>query len=336
MSTVLSRYERLECPGIWLETAEAQRRNVYVTLGKATLVIKDANDVALAHWSLPAVDRLNPGENPALFAPGTDSPERLELDDDIMLDAIATVRSALRHGDAHPGRLRRGFGLAALVSCLALAAILLPDALTRHTARALPETARQDIGNRLLAEMEPVTGAVCRSGRGVTGLTGLVRQTFGADAPRVAVVPSGPVPAMVLPGDLVVLRRDLIEDFSDPSAMLTAITVELERARATDPMLGVMDRLGLRAVFGLLTSGQVTDAALSAVAEAVPLSDRGSVDPDAVAARLAELGISGRSYGAVDGADRSLADVVSRPGRGAAAFQTSDAAWLRVQSICAR
>ena len=60
--TVLAKYQRLEAEGIWRADPEAQRQDVIVAIGEATLTISAANGTALAHWSLPAIERLNPGE----------------------------------------------------------------------------------------------------------------------------------------------------------------------------------------------------------------------------------------------------------------------------------
>jgi hypothetical protein len=64
--TALSEFERLEAPGLWRPTPEAQRLNVIVSVGDATLTISDMQDRPLSHWSLPALHRLNPGKTPAL------------------------------------------------------------------------------------------------------------------------------------------------------------------------------------------------------------------------------------------------------------------------------
>jgi hypothetical protein len=75
--TVLEQYKRLEATGLWREAPDAQRREVIVSLGDATLMISTFSEIALTHWSLPAVARLNPGRQPALYAPGAEAEERL-------------------------------------------------------------------------------------------------------------------------------------------------------------------------------------------------------------------------------------------------------------------
>jgi hypothetical protein len=75
--TALKKYQRLESPGLWRDTPEAQRREVVVAFREASLVLSDPRtELALSHWSLPAVERLNPGTLPALYGPGWTATKR--------------------------------------------------------------------------------------------------------------------------------------------------------------------------------------------------------------------------------------------------------------------
>ena len=63
--TALKKYQRLESPGLWRDTPEAQRREVVVAFREATLVLSDPRtERALTHWSLPAVERREPRRLP--------------------------------------------------------------------------------------------------------------------------------------------------------------------------------------------------------------------------------------------------------------------------------
>ncbi|MEP2139326.1 MAG: hypothetical protein ABJI41_07435, partial [Erythrobacter sp.] len=131
--TVLEKYQRLEAEAIWRPETDAQRRDVVISIGKATLTIGDANGTALTHWSLPAIVRLNPGEVPALYAPGTDAPETIELNDPEMIGAIEQVLRAVRGNGKTPSRLRSA--LSGLVALAAVGALVFwgPGAITRYT-----------------------------------------------------------------------------------------------------------------------------------------------------------------------------------------------------------
>ncbi|MGL4279888.1 MAG: hypothetical protein ACRCS0_05955, partial [Albidovulum sp.] len=64
--TALREYQRLESTGLWRDAPGAQKREVFVAFGDATLVISEAKSHRpLTHWSLPAIQRLNPGQMPA-------------------------------------------------------------------------------------------------------------------------------------------------------------------------------------------------------------------------------------------------------------------------------
>ena len=64
--TALTEYARLESGGLWKAGPDAQRREVVVSFGEATLVLSDTAGRPLTHWSLPAVERL-PSRHSALL-----------------------------------------------------------------------------------------------------------------------------------------------------------------------------------------------------------------------------------------------------------------------------
>src|SRR6056300_1710453 len=106
--TALDKYARIEAEGLWRQNAESQHRNVIVSVGHATLTITDTQDRPLAHWSLAAVARDNPGRFPAVFFPDGDPDERLELSEreSEMVEAIERLQRVIEKRRPKPGRLR--------------------------------------------------------------------------------------------------------------------------------------------------------------------------------------------------------------------------------------
>ena len=99
-STALRQFQRLEAPGSWRPAPNAQLREVVVSIGEATLILSDPkSDAPLTHWSLPAIQRVNPGATPAVYTPVTTAEdagyETLEIDDRWMIDAINRVQAAI-------------------------------------------------------------------------------------------------------------------------------------------------------------------------------------------------------------------------------------------------
>ncbi len=268
--TALKKYQRLECPGLWRETPQDQRREVQVRFGEATLILSDPKSgTALSHWSLPAIERLNPGEDPPLFAPGPDTGESLEMTDPDMVAALETVRAAVKAAIARPGRLRGLIlGGVALV-IVAGAALWLPGALVTHTASVVPLALRAEIGQYALDDLARVTGAPCDNQLGLQALAGLSERVFGpVDTPILYVMPEGVENPLHLPGGVIILPRRLIEQSNGPEAAAGAALVERLRSRERDSMVPVLDHAGLRATFQLLTTAALPVEALRGYGEA--------------------------------------------------------------------
>ena len=101
--TALTQFQRLEATGVWRPNSSERLRDVIVSFGDATLILSDPRtDTPLAHWSLPAVTRLNPGDHPARYAPGEMDVEWLEVEDELMISAIDKVHRCLLYTSPSP------------------------------------------------------------------------------------------------------------------------------------------------------------------------------------------------------------------------------------------
>lgn len=337
--TVLTKYQRLECPGVWRASDKAQRRNVYVSLGDATLVIKNDNDDALAHWSLPAVTRSNPGTMPAIYKPAPDDEEFLEIDDPDMIDAIATVARALSRGQSRPGRLRRLVLSGVVLGGLGLAGFWLPDALVRHTAKVMPDSVRTDIGQRLLSALEPVTGKVCTA-RGSQGALAQLKTRLFKDLPfRIMIVPAGPQMATHLPGGVILLRKDLLEEHAGPNVAAGAAMTEAVRNAQIDPMLDFLRHSGPITTFEMLTQGVVEDQDLQRYAELLLTATPDTVAPEVLLTAFANAGLTSTPFArASDPSGETTFPLIEADPfpKGSEPVVLSDPQWLRLQGICER
>lgn len=337
--TALTRYQRLEAPGLWRAAPGDQRRDVVVSIGDATLTISDLNDRALTHWSLPAVHRLNPRERPAHFAPSDapDEGEALEIADADMIEAIETVRRAIEKSRPRPGRLRLVITLATVAVVAALALVWLPGALTRHTVSVLPDVTRAVVGERLLTRVRRVAGTPCAGTLGNRALGRLGTRVLGTSKPKLYVVSAGVANAGHLPGGIILLNRALVEDFEEPDVAAGFILAESTRARASDPMLELLDHAGLMATAKLLTTGTLADAVLDAYAERLLTAPPVPLDTATLVARFAEARVRTTPYAfALDQTgETTLALIEADPVPMAEAEPLlADADWVSLQGIC--
>jgi hypothetical protein len=268
--TALERYARLETSGLWRAEPAAQRMDVGVSFGDATLVIFDGAGRPLSHWSLPAVVRVNPGVTPAVYAPDSEATETLEIDDDLMIAAIDKVQAAVKRQVPRQGRLRQAV-IAGVVACLGgLAVFWLPGALTRQALSLVPDAKRSEIGARLLGHVQRETGATCRGAVGTLALGELGRRLFGEESHVQIVVVPGELPqALDLPGGIIVLDRDMIEHAAEPAVVAGHVLAAIAERRSPDALAPVIEGAGFMATLRLLTTGDVPPGVLEAHAAAL-------------------------------------------------------------------
>ena len=329
--TALKEYERLESIGLWRAEEGAQRREVVVSFGDATLVIADGAGRPLTHWSLAATARLNPGEHPALFAPDTGADETLEIEDADMIGAIGKVQKSLARRQPRPGRLRHGVSAALVLALLAGGVFWLPGALDRRALDVVPEAQRREIGATVLGHLQRLGGPVCRGQRGRTALARLTDRLFGpGSGAQLMVLPLGRPVALALPGGLIAVDRGLVEGLDDPAALAGHVLMADARRRAADPLADMLNTGGFAATAKLLTTSElppdlVEDYALS-------LSDTSTVPrplPDTtVIATFAAADVPAEPYLASLGDGREASS-----GDGGNPVM-SDADWVALQSIC--
>lgn len=334
--TVLAKYQRLESEATWRPEPDAQRRDVIVSIGDATLTIAALNGSALSHWSLPAIVRLNPGQRPALFAPGDDLPESVEIAEGEMVDAIESVLNAIHRGPMRRGRMRSLIVAGVLLALLAGAAFWLPGAITRYTASLVPDAARAEIGQRLRAEVRRLTGAACSETAGLRALAKLEARLFPDGGTRLVVLPSALAETAHLPGGTILIGHKLVEDHESPDVLAGFLLAEDLRRTESDPLEHVLADAGLTASLRLLTTGRLDDDALRRHAEDLVASTNGGVDEKPLIDRLAAAGVSGAPYAyAVDFSGRSTLPIIE----GSQDTVTlppllGDGDWIALQRIC--
>ncbi|MGH1464952.1 MAG: hypothetical protein ACRBBQ_06295 [Cognatishimia sp.] len=331
----LNKYQRLEASGLWRETAEAQRREVIVAVGDATLVVTDMQERPLAHWSLPAVYRANPGETPALYHPVGSPDETLEIagDETEMIAAIEKLQRAIHKTAPHPGRLRGVVLTSSLAAVAALGVFWLPTALRSHVTNVVPQINRVVIGQDILAQLESVTGAPCREPAADAALKTLAKRV---QVREIIVVPDGIRHTATLPGGAIVLSRTILEDHEDPAVAAGYLAAETVRAKAQDPLERLLRSGGITASFRLLTTGQLTDDTLRGYAEELVSEAPEPVDQASMLQHFADLQLVAAPYGyAQDISGETTLELIEADAvLGQVAPVLGDLDWVALQEIC--
>ncbi|MGP6087444.1 hypothetical protein [Antarctobacter jejuensis] len=335
--TALKQFSRLEATGLWRPSPEAQRREVIVSLGEATLTLSDINGTALAHWSLGAVNRANGTAVPAIYHPDNAPGETLELPENEteMITGIDRLLRAIERRRPRPGKLRFLLSGGLLAVIVAAAVFWLPGALERYAVTVVPAVKRAEIGNSLLGHIERVSGKPC-----TTRDARLPLERFGQrllTRGRVVILPGGTRMSAHLPGGIILLNRAVVEDFEDPDVAAGFVLAETVRARKTDPLAALLDQAGLMASLRLLTTGALPDATLADYAETLMTQPPALPATDDLIAAFEAAGVRSSPFAyALDiTGERTLALIEADPRAGEGSRPVlSDADWVRLQGIC--
>jgi hypothetical protein len=335
--TALNDYIRLESTGLWRSASDAQRLNVYVFVRHASLVIANKAEEPLAHWSLPAIERLNPGQRPALFAPAPDATETLEIEDPDMIAAIETVQKAVRKSEPKPGRLRLWITGAVIVVIAGLALFWLPGAVQRHTLQVTPEAQRDRLGNQILEAMTRLTGAPCGASPGLDQLSRFAENLPGGADITVDVVRQGVAHSILLPGKRILLDRTVIEDHESADVAAGFILEELARAQVIDPLAPLLESLGPIGNLRLLATGEITGQALAEFAELTLRSKRPAPESSRLISYFEAARVPSSPYAlALDPTGETTLELIEAnpfPGGGTSPV-LDDNAWVDLQSLC--
>ncbi|MFN3643358.1 MAG: hypothetical protein ACK4TB_10600 [Gemmobacter sp.] len=334
--TVLRRYVRLESSGLWRDGPNAQRRDVVVQLGDASLTFLDVRSgVALSHWSLPALARLNPGSLPALYAPGgDDSGETLELAEAEMIDAIETVRGAIGAARPRPWRLRLAILTGSVALLLALGVFWLPRALATHAAAVAPAAARAEIGRLVLADLSRFTDRPCIAPAGQRAARALAERLFGPGGADIVVVRDGIRGAVQLPGRIVVLDARTLGAVDAPELVAGHLLAARLQAEAVDPLIPVLRYAGVAATLRLLTSGKLPRDSVAGYSKGHIALPPHPVGDAALAERAAAAQVDLGPYAAAMGGRAALLDAMEKARVTAPRVVLSDADWISLRAIC--
>ena len=183
---------------------------------------------------------------------------RLVLHDEIMGNAILKAAPQLR-GGLRPGRMLRPLawiagGLVAIAVCGYVVVQLAPEGLARH----LPQSWRERIGSQMEASIVE-TARPCTGKAGVSALAAMTARIAesGADIPPLAItVYDLPVMnAFAMPGDRIVITRELISRAASPEEVAGVLTHEIGHAANRHPEAQMVRIMGIQILINLITGG---------------------------------------------------------------------------------
>lgn len=333
--TVLEEYQRLEAEGVWRAAPDDQRLDVIVTIGEATITVNTPQGQALTHWSLPAMRCLNPGKVPAVYCPGADATETLEIFDPEMNDAINRVLSAIEKMPGKKSWIRRLY-FVGLVSVMALGlSFWLPNAIANYTARLIPFELQKKISDDLLEETSRLAGSPCHSVGGDQALAALGERLFPGNEPKLVVLPSTLKGTAKLPDGTFLISHMLVEDFETPDVLAGFLLLEENRSIQKDPFAQLLQASPFRASLAVLSTGNLREKDTQRMAEWLMVRQTGSFRQSDVIEALQDRHIATAPFGrAFDFSGETTNELILASTPNAVPALGAEN-WSALQSICA-
>jgi hypothetical protein len=333
--TALEKYERLEATGLWRETTESQSIEVLVTFGNASLILSDFTGSPLTHWSLPAVVRTNPAKHPAIYSPNTSGAEKIEIEDEAMIEAIEEVRSSIKRRRPSPGRLRI---LTLLITSFFIAVLLifwLPNILTKHTSGLVYEEQRKQIGERLIQQISKLSGPPCKLESDTNPLYQLERRLFPNSGIKILVFSEGIRTSTHLPGKFILLNRTIVEDFEVPEVVAGFAIIEKTILDLNDPMTKLLSFAGTSIVLRFLTTGKLDNNVLAEYAKYLLSKEQVMPDTKIILKEFELSNVDPKPYAyAKDITGEATSKLVNQENTIQTKRVLSKNDWLNLQAIC--
>jgi hypothetical protein len=288
--TALKQYMRLEASGLWRERPEAPPREVVVSFGNATLTLKDLADAPLGHWALAGITAVRHEGGATVYAMGPEGGETLAIRDPAMEAAIAAV--ARPEFQARRRRRRLPVTLLLILALIAGIGYATVRAVRPDADLLVPPRKAAEIGDRMLIALVAENGPPCAGPAGLEALARIAERISPESPPRIRVMELGSLPVAALPGNTVLLDRDLVGRPSDAIAGWTAV------ALGRDPAAALLGAAGPVADLRYLATGRFSDDAIERAAKAALREPM----PEEVSPALDRLAAAGYDPSAFPGA----------------------------------
>lgn len=330
--TALKEYERLESLGLWKAGPDAQRVEVIVSFGEATLVLSNGQGDPLTHWSLAAVERVNDEQGVVVFSADDEAQEILEIEDPAMIEALDKTLAAIAKTRPRPGRLRTWIAALVILWFATALFIWLPETAARYATSIVPDATSEEIGKHAMEHVANLTGTRCSSPLGDRALRILEKRLLRTSVNHLSVVEMGSRKSALLPGGNILLNKSLLRDDRGPELLAGYVLLERATEDEEPPLYQLFQTAGTRETLNFLATGEIGDTTLDRFSEARITGPVSAPSIENLAALFEVAELSSAVFAQEEPRYKALSE--SDRFRGSYEPLLRDAEWLALQDIC--
>ena len=250
-------FVRLESLGLWRESPNRPKREIVVQLGDHSVTIIGKDNTILAHWSLLAVERVNPGRVPGIFTPDPQGEEFVEIADEVMLEALQDWLDDFPRSVPKPKRnYFRIFAAILLLAAVSGIVFFTPTAVIKVAASIATTSLQREVGESVYGHLQQNSKAICESYYGIQALKSLDRRLTGDGRASLRVVNSGIGTTILLPGGITVVDSSQIENADSPEVLAGHIVRARAGGRVLDPFEAFLADAGVIEAISFVVRGK--------------------------------------------------------------------------------
>lgn len=260
--TALEKYVRLESLGVWREGPGLAPREVVVSFGNATLMLRNGADQPLGHWALAGIQPIGTDGAATIYAMTPEGDETLAIADPEMIAALGAVTRAAPSARRGRRRGRPPLGLILMLALLTAGIVYGPDLPRDQASRMMPPEQAREYGDRMLLGILETKGKLCADPAGARAL-GRLGDVVAGDAPLRVLDLGGAPRVAILPGPTILIDRAALASARTPEELAAWITLALGPDPERTSVRALMTAAGPLDSLGYVFTGHLGDAALA-------------------------------------------------------------------------
>lgn len=334
-----SKFLRLEAPGYWRQNADKPGRHVVVHMGDTSITLISKSNVALGHWSLHGIRRIDSDGTPAVYAVDSGETEVVEISDETMINAIDQWQKDEAAASTRGFKLPVGRIVAVLLvlAAVAAAAYAVPREAPRLLASFVSPSSRAAIGEQIFELLKPEFDRRCESQEGAAALKKLAEKLYPDDPGDIKVVDGLDAESVHLPGKIIVIDKALLFRHDGPEAIAGHVLLERLIISENDPIMRLINNAGLMAAAGIALDRSVDNELLLDFSKSILTDPRQPIKQERLLEIFETAEFPSTPFGLSFNGNQEIANAaVERDPYMDRTYPPllSDGDWIRLQSIC--
>jgi len=224
--TAIKKYRRLEAKGLWIDAKQTNPKEVIVSIGKASIIISDKNEVPLDHWNFNSIVILKSGDAQIIVSPGLERTEKLIIKDDEMVNAITIICD---YGKVPNSIIKSTHSIKIILLCIITMLFFYFPSIVRNMMLDIIKPANETILIKNLLEKQNLLGKSCKKQKETIKFEEKIKNNFQLKTGIDISITNLSLPSpLILPGGKIVIPFNWFDQKESYQEFVTLLNIALK------------------------------------------------------------------------------------------------------------